>query len=173
MNVATPVLSRRGKVVSYNLPLPLRFWAKVNRDGPVVRPALGECWTWTGASNATGYGRIRSGDEIETAHRTSWLLTRGEIPAGMFVCHRCDNKLCVRPEHLFLGTNAENVADMISKGRQAKGEARSDILTESDVVDIRSCASFGASHRALGESFGISREHARDIVNHRRWRHVG
>lgn len=87
-----------------------RFWSKVDRSG--------DCWTWTASRTRHGYGRIGLGhDRVETAHRVSWMLANGPIPEGVFVCHRCDNPPCVRPDHLFLGTALDNIRDMIAKGR--------------------------------------------------------
>ncbi|NUQ92859.1 MAG: HNH endonuclease [Gemmatimonadaceae bacterium] len=87
-----------------------RFWQKVEKTET--------CWLWTGARySATRYGQvILPGRVVRGAHRVAWELTHGPIPDGLFVCHRCDNKQCVRPDHLFLGTPKDNTHDMIAKG---------------------------------------------------------
>lgn len=93
-----------------------RFEAKVNRSGP------GGCWLWTGAPVARGYGRIGfgktgKGGTVMYAHRFSWELHNGPILDGLNVLHHCDNPPCVNPSHLFLGTQGDNVTDMVQKGR--------------------------------------------------------
>lgn len=97
------------------IPLKDRFWSKVVKTDT--------CWIWIGAGSTSkkGYGQIRlpgAKGRQTSAHRVSWILHRGEIPIGLDVLHKCDNPPCVNPDHLFLGTNQDNVNDKVSKGRQ-------------------------------------------------------
>jgi hypothetical protein len=105
-----------------------RFWSKVDKDGPVPahQPELGPCWVWRGSVHGkTGYGQLTVGGKYFSSHRFSLSLTidAGVIPAGLNVCHHCDNKRCVNPGHLFIGTHKQNMQDMVAKGRGHKSRA--------------------------------------------------
>jgi hypothetical protein len=137
---------------------PDRFWAKVDKTDP------SGCWIWTGAVSV-GYGSIGRGTRQEgtmMAHRASWLLHHGSEASGL-VCHTCDNRLCVNPAHLFLGTHADNSADMTAKGRFPSRGRRSTKLSDADVAAIASRGRRerygpGERHADLAAEFGVTRQ---------------
>ena len=131
------------------------------------------CWLWTGTGTG-GYGLIRYGRKMVRAHRVSWLLHRGD-PGRLHVLHRCDVPACVNPDHLFLGTHAENMRDMAKKGRsgapcgEQQGGAK---LTAEKVREIRRMRTEGASYVDLAPLFGVSDVQVRNIALRRSWRSV-
>lgn len=153
-----------------------RFWARVQKDGPTMPHMSTPCWRWTGAS-LSGYGRIREGGrgsrDLRATH-VSWRLAgRGEVPAGLMLCHRCDNPECCRPDHLFLGTLGDNMADMKAKGRAARGE-RSGVakLSESAAREIWGRVWAGETMVDLAEEFGVSPACIQKLKERRSWVHV-
>lgn len=150
------------------------FWAKVNKTET--------CWLWTaGHFGNSGYGsfsvRTPQGTKSTRAHRYSYEMAHGPIPEGMHVLHRCDTPLCVRPDHLFLGTPLENTRDKVAKGRMRRGDFKGEAnghakLTESDVRLIRTRAAAGESQSALAREFRVTPQSVCDIVKLRRWKHV-
>lgn len=139
-----------------------RFWEKVDKLGPT------ECWIWSGA-RIKGYGVIKIHGRNFLAHRFSWTINHEEIPIGMLACHHCDNPPCVNPAHVFLGTVADNSADMVRKNRQADqcGENGPGVkLTLGEVKDIR--ASF-LPQRELARRYGLNQSSISRIRNNKRW----
>src|SRR6185369_15948414 len=135
--------------------LPRRFWSYVDKSG--------DCWLWAGSTFWTGYGQLRLNNTSATAHRIAWELTFGPIPDGLFVCHKCDVRLCCNPAHLFLGTAQENVDDMMRKGRYTRDRKYSrgshrpqSKLTESQVVEIVQLVREGNSQNIVAKMFGVS-----------------
>lgn len=114
-----------------------------------------ECWTWCGASKGNGYGNVRMGKKNETAHRHAYkLFVSPNIPDGMDVCHSCDNRCCVNPDHLFIGTRRENMAAMKQKGRGAGGARKH--LREDQIQEIRQRLAAGVSPRQIANQLGVN-----------------
>lgn len=139
------------------------------------------CWE-SRAVGLNGYGRVAVDGKRVAAHRLAYAIGVGAIPDGMYVCHKCDNKACCNPSHLFLGTHADNMADMARKGRHwlkqrpgtgVRGEAhRLAKLSEGDVRGIREALSAGYSQREVAKDFGVSQRLVWNIANRRAWPHV-
>lgn len=143
-----------------------RFWEKVDKSGA--------CWTWTASRKSGGmrYGTVGvrvAGKSLSLmAHRVSWGLVNGAIPTGMCVLHRCDNAICVNPEHLFLGTQSDNIYDMLAKGRHGKATK----LLPNDVAAIRAQAAAGLSVRGIARSSAVGRTTVADVLAGRRYAEV-
>lgn len=162
-------------------PVP-RFWAKVMK-GP-------RCWLWSASRSRAGYGKFGAGGRfgLTSAHRFSWELHHGPIPPGMCICHRCDNPPCVRPDHLFLGTLADNNADMKAKGRGARGKRNGSQtcperlvrgsrqptakLTEGAVEAMRLAHARGERQKVLADRFHVSRAAICNALQGKTWKHV-
>ncbi len=142
------------------------FWAKITFEN--------DCWRWTGAVDGDGYGKAWAFTPRRhvRAHRLSWEIHRGPVPKGLCVLHHCDRPECVRPDHLFLGTQADNIADKVSKCRQSTGEqsGRSKLSRE-DVREIRAAYSAGGVTMArLGRRYAVGATNICHIVNRLTWR---
>lgn len=144
-----------------------RFWAKVNM--PDVE---GTCWEWGGARTIRGYGKILKdgGRSCLAAHRVSWEIHNGPLPDGVLVCHHCDNPPCVRPDHLFVGSQHDNMQDKVSKGRHyyTPGETSPNAKLSNDQATIIRAryAKEHISQRALAIQYGVSHRSIRHIIHH-------
>lgn len=158
--------------------------ASLNRYGPIserfaerVKRSADGCWEWGGPLRADGYAQVAMGVASGTttyAHRLSYELHYGSFDPKMNVCHTCDNRACVRPDHLFLGTGQDNVDDMVSKGRHAHGERHSRAkLTEADVREARRLHATGKHpKRQLAIKYGVSDVAMGHAIRGITWRHV-
>ncbi|KKN85505.1 hypothetical protein LCGC14_0278280 [marine sediment metagenome] len=148
-------------------PIKERFFEKINKN-----PITG-CWNWTAHKSKSGYGYISvTGDRVRRAHRVSYELFVGPIKPGLFICHKCDNRGCVNPDHLFMGTHLDNMADMVKKGRvklsvntQFKpGHIRNRVLSDDIVRKIRrELAKEELTSVKISKIFGIGVDTVRDI----------
>lgn len=155
------------------------FWAKVHKTD--------YCWEWTASVDHGGYGKVGTNSgKFWSAHRFSWELVYGPVPEGLKVCHKCDNRRCVRPDHLFLGTQAENLADMRAKHRHSCGAPHSAALrnrnthgehnpqarlTKGQVLQIRALKGT-LTQEQLASNFGVSRGCVYGILSRRTWGHL-
>jgi hypothetical protein len=171
-----------------------RFLSKVNRRGPKMPHMTTRCWLWTGSLANNGYGQMSIGSRAQGTfhmvgtHRFALALHLGRpIRPGMFALHRCDNKPCVRDDHLWEGTTQENTADREAKGRGAKGERNRGFahperlrgihrynaaFTDDDVRAIRSRVTGGESQAAIAREYGVRSTAIFKLVHRESWKHV-
>lgn len=152
-----------------------RFWSKVNKNGSIPShvPHLGKCWEWTANISKFGYGNFYLKGDSGRSHRIAWRLTFGEIPDLMHVLHKCDNRKCVNPAHLFLGTEQDNSDDKFSKGRHIslKGEDNPiHKLTTKQVNEIRQLFLSGSKTRKqLAEYYSVNVTTIAKIIRNESW----
>lgn len=149
-------------------PLAIRFWDRVER------PEGDGCWLWLGAKNRRGYGSLCiKKPKREEAHRVAYRLTFGEIPGDQVVRHKCDNPSCVRPDHLELGTQGDNIRDAVDRGRIAVGIRHgSAVLDAATVQAIREDHAAGATIYGLAKRHNVGQQTVSDIVHRKTWRHL-
>lgn len=139
-------------------PIEKRFWSKVSKTET--------CWVWTGAHGQSGHGVVSTGQKSTQASRISWELHFGTIPNGLMICHHCDNPPCVRPDHLFLGTQKDNMKDSCVKYRQQKK------YTPGTIRLIRSRYANGTNTIVLAKDYGIPHYYIKRIIIRRVWKHL-
>ncbi|MEU7147078.1 HNH endonuclease [Streptomyces sp. NPDC045456] len=145
------------------------FWSRVHKTDT--------CWEWTGGTRGNGYGTYWANGTRYYAHRYSYYLTHGVMPAGV-ILHHCDFPLCVRPDHLADGTQADNIVDMWAKGRGVApplhiGEAHHQTrLTKADILRIRAQYAAGIPQQTLADQYGLARSTVGKIVRLQSWRHI-
>lgn len=164
---------RRSKRITADMFDADRFWSAVNHGEP------NDCWPFK-KTNSNGYGIFYSNKRLTMAHRVSYALSYGEVPADMFVCHKCDNPICCNPKHLFAGTPADNMQDMKRKERWSNktfyGESNGQAKLDADLVRaIRAAYKRGQSGHgltSLSKRFGVSSGTIYNVVNGIHWSHV-
>lgn len=153
-------------ITDFNDSLLTRFYDRIfySPDG---------CWYWLGLMHRDGYGLISTNHITYTAHRVSYMIHKGEIPKDMHICHSCDNPACVNPDHLWAGTNYDNILDRVKKGRSLLGSKhRSAKITEDDARNIKGLMSIGLMPTLISRCRKISFTTVRDIRRGITWKHV-
>lgn len=148
--------------------LPQRFWDQVHKQE--------SCWIWNGQKGRVfGYGQIKLDGRVQRTHRVMWESINGPIPDGMCVCHKCDVQRCVNPDHLWLGTRADNNADKLAKGRGNMPHGRYHHrakLTEDNVRAIKAALARNQTKKSIARQYGVSSATIRGIVRGDTWKHV-
>ena len=146
-----------------------RFWSKVAKGKG--------CWEWQGALSPSGYGSFRvklpeKGSVNVSAHRFAWALRFGDIQSELMACHHCDNRRCVKVDHLFLGTMQDNADDMVRKGRYGPPRRSNATLTPDQVREVRALLKLGGRPTAIAMRYGVQRRAIADIGNGVTWKEV-
>jgi predicted XRE-type DNA-binding protein len=146
-------------------PWPARFWAKVEKNGPIFRPELGPCWLWLGTIIRGGYGMVRDPEnhKMVPAHRAAFEIEKGKLAKEFDCCHKCDNPPCVRPSHLFAGTEFDNLRDAVTKERARRK------LNWTKVRIIRWLKELGLPQRKIAPIFGSDQSMISRVATRRCW----
>jgi len=148
-----------------------RFWVKVDKRG------LDECWPWTAAISGNGYGSFKLGGKPQTSSRVAWLASYGRPAGDNMVLHKCDNRPCCNPAHLYLGDVKQNSRDMVERGRTRNtvmfGEANPrSKLTNAKIVAIRELFATGLNNKQIAADFGVTHQMISKIRRGHFWKHV-
>lgn len=146
-----------------------RFWPRVDKSG-----GPDACWPWTRGKARNGYGMFRVPRHAQRgAHRVALVLSGVDVPDNLFVCHRCDNRVCCNPAHLFVGSPTENMRDAVSKRRHAHGEKSGTArFTEADIISIRARFLGGETQSSIARTLGCRQSSISSIVLRKTWAHV-
>lgn len=146
----------------------MKFWSNVDKSNGEYN-----CWNWLAYKDPDGYGRFRWGKQVFKSNRLAYILRFGEIPNNLHVLHRCDNRACVNPEHLFLGNQIDNMQDMLAKGRRHSTQRENNPkakLNEKQVEEIRQRYENGnILQRELAEEYGVTQVQISSIVRKKQW----
>lgn len=157
--------------IGYSQDIINRFWSKVNYPGNDH-----DCWEWTAGLFESGYGQFGISSKIKfTAHKFSFEYYHGKIPKGLIICHTCDNKICVNPNHLFLGTCSDNSKDMVNKGRSNRGEdVHTATIKEQHVIEMLDKIISGEFKNTseISKYYGIETRYIRNIIIGLTWKHI-
>lgn len=170
-NLDTPTMLQR---INTGEKMNLEAMKNMILDRSIFEPNSG-CWLWEGKPDANGYGQVGIGGKNLKPHRISFAAFNGS-PDGLCICHRCDVRICVNPDHLFAGTQADNMRDMDKKGRRVSvrgEESPQSKLTAAQIVSIREIYAKGASSlRSLAKDFGVGQTVIFAIIKKRKWKHI-
>lgn len=158
--------------------LATRFWEKVDKNGPIMRPELSQCWQWTGYKSPAGYGRLfiftrgKRNNDVRIATQVSYALHTGTWPSN-FVLHKCDNPRCVNPDHLYLGSQKQNAVDRCTRGRSntvhgaRNGKTK---ISEATALELIRLRAEGMPFKQIAGKFNLSINTVHGIVYGKRWK---
>jgi hypothetical protein len=142
----------RRKIMGRRPNTQIDFWDRVQLGSNIRK----DCWEWIGGVSRKGYGQMAYEGRMHTAHRLAWTFTKGDIPEGLHVLHKCDNPTCCNPWHLFIGTHQDNMDDMVKKNRAVGKKPNAKRLTDAEVLAIRAMHKAKIKGVIIAECFGVS-----------------